>query len=68
MLTIVGYVSQNNIIYKCTKLHNHSLNRKWDIFQTANTILLDVKGGDVPPPPNIEKNIFFCTDEYIYIT
>ena len=25
MLTIVGYVSQYSIIYKCTKLHNHSL-------------------------------------------
>ena len=23
MLTIVGLVSQNNIIYNCTKLHNH---------------------------------------------
>ena len=28
MLTIVGYINQNNIIYKCTKLHNPSSNRK----------------------------------------
>ena len=32
MLTIVGSISQDMIIYKCTKLHNHSSNRKYNIF------------------------------------
>ena len=27
MLTMIGYCRQDNIIYKCTKLHDHSSNR-----------------------------------------
>ena len=28
MLTMVGHCKQDNIIYKCTMLHDHSKNRK----------------------------------------
>ena len=48
MLTIVVKVSQNNTIYKCTKLHNHRLNRKWDIFQTRIPYF-GRSGGGAPP-------------------
>ena len=37
MLGIVGLISQNNIIYKCTKLYNQSSNNKRNIFCTAHT-------------------------------
>ena len=28
MLTMVGHCRQDNIIYKCTKLHDHNSNKK----------------------------------------
>ena len=45
MLTMVGHCRQENTIYKCTKLHDHSLNIKWDILCAAHTIFFDVPEG-----------------------
>ena len=52
MLIMVGGCSQDNIIYKCTKLHDHSSNRKSDIASPLTFFLND----------------FFCTPGPIYIT
>ena len=50
MLTMVGGCSQDNIIYKCTKLHDHSSNRIY-IYSlcAAHAIFLDVQGEAHPP-------------------
>ena len=39
MLTMVGHCRQDNIIYKCAKLHDHSSNRKRDILCPAHAII-----------------------------
>ena len=44
MLTIVVQISQDNIIYKCTKLHDRKAIRKLNIFCAAHTIFFDVQG------------------------
>ena len=49
MLTMVGYYRQDNKIYMCTKLHDHSSNRKWNILCAAQTMFLDIQGGGASP-------------------
>ena len=60
MLTMVGHCRQDNRIYKCTKLHDHSSNRKWDFIDLrAHAILFDIPGGDAFPLKFQKKNYIF---------
>ena len=64
MLTMVGHCRQDNIIYKCTKLHNRSSNRKRDILCAAHAIVLDVLWRGASPLNIFQKKIY----GHIYIT
>ena len=67
MLTIVDHCRQDSIICKCTKLHDHSSNRKRDILCAAHAIFLNVLGGTASSLTLKKKNNY-CTYWHIYIT
>ena len=58
MLTIVCGCNPDNIIYKCTKLHDHSSN-KIEIFSAPRHILDVQEGGAFPLTFSKMKIIFF---------
>ena len=67
MLTIVVHISQDNIIYKCTNLHDRKAIRKLNIFCAHIPYFSTFKGRRKPADIFLEKG-YFCTYEYIYIT
>ena len=73
ILTMVVGCNQDNIIYNCAKLHDHSSNRKWDILCAAHALFLDVRWEVHILPNTLEKKINFfhylwAHFIYLYIT
>ena len=66
MLHMLGHCSQDNIICKCTKLHDHSSNRKWDILCVAHGRFLDVQGEANPPNISQKFNIFLYLRAHLH--
>ena len=67
MFTMIGHCRQDNIIYKCTKLHDHSSNKKIDILCAVHAMFLFIPE-KFAPPLTFFFYIFFCFYGHIYIT
>ena len=50
MLTIVGLVSQNNIFYNCTKLHNHISKKNYLLHRVYHIFGRSGGGGEAHNP------------------
>ena len=55
MFTMVRHCRQDNIIYKCTTLHDYSSNRKGDILYAALVIFLVGCSGERGIPLTFKK-------------
>ena len=58
MFTMIGHCRQDNIIYKCTKLHDHSSNKK-NRYPLRCACHVFVHSGEIRPSFNIFFLIYF---------